>query len=109
MTTNRNVIAASAVLVVFFLLFLGMHVPFLHQSPNPKPRTKAVLNLFAKSASSPTSATKLDHAPPPDFLHESHPDQIPLSYVVDIHRSPVAESAASSDMRLPKGRSPPRC
>jgi len=109
MAINRSIINASALLVVFSLLFLGMHIPLLDNSPKPKPRTKAVLNLFAKTASTPAAATKLDNAPPAFFLYESHADQIPLGYVVDICKTPVASSPAAPSLRLPNGRSPPRC
>ena len=109
MAINRSIINASALLVVFSLLFLGMHIPLHDNSTKPKPRSKAVLNLFAKTASTTAAATKLDHSPPAFFLQEPHADQMPLCYVVAICNTPYANSPSAASLRLPNGRSPPRC
>lgn len=110
MIINRNVITASAVIVVFFLVFLGMRISLPEKAPTPKSRPRAVLNLFAKSASSTVASTKSCFAPSSDyFLHESQAHHHPLPCVVSICLSPLANHAVSADVHLPKDRSPPRC
>jgi hypothetical protein len=107
MTKNRIFITATTVVVVFFLTSLGMRLPFLEKSLKPKPRPRAVLNLFAKSASSAACATKQDFAPSLDILHESVEYHIPVSILTGIN---VTYFIAPADFHrtLPlQGRSPP--
>ncbi|MBL0225333.1 MAG: hypothetical protein IPQ16_07070 [Geobacteraceae bacterium] len=96
--------------VVFFLMFLGMRLSFLDKTSKPKPRPRAVLNLFAKSMSSSTLFQKATFAPSFDAFcgsqstPEIHRPYVPVRYIT-LQTSPVV----SPDVFLPKGRSPPAC
>lgn len=96
--------------VIFFLTFLGMRISFLDKTSKPKPRPRAVLNLFAKSMSGSTFSHKPTIAPSFDAVCvPQSPPEIRFSCATGRYITLQTSPVASPDVFLPKDRSPPRC
>jgi hypothetical protein len=109
MIRNRIFIASTTVAVVFFLTFLGMRLSFLDKSSKPKPKPRAVLNQFAKSASSTLCPTTPDLVPSVDLSLESSKINAPTFVMGEIIATNITDSNASHYILPLQGRSPPRC
>jgi hypothetical protein len=96
--------------VIFFLTFLGMRISYLDKTSKPKPRPRAVLNLFAKSMSGSTCSHKTTFPPLLDSLcvSPSTPDIDP-PYAQMRYTALQTPLLVSPDLLLPKGRAPPAC
>jgi len=109
MISNRKAIASFSLITIFFLTFLGMRITLLDNSPKPKPKPRAVLNLFAKSASTAASSTKADFAASFVCSKDTHSFPLPSPASTDIARLYGAEPASNRLVHRPQDRSPPRC
>jgi hypothetical protein len=109
MTRKSTFITATTVVVIFFLTFLGMRLPFLDKSAKSKLKPRAVANQLVKSASGINSSPK-PHVPPDfGFLHESTKHLIPPVMAPATNVTFLTSHTASSSRRSIHGRSPPTC
>ena len=96
--------------IIVFLTILGMRLPFLDKSSKVKPRPRAALNLFAKSASSASASSKNSLTPSFDTpVTSSSTSRTHPGYTLGCFESCQLIPVLSPDMILSKGRSPPLC
>lgn len=109
MTRNRVFIAATTVVVVFFLTFLGMRLSFLDKSPRPKSRPRAVITQVIKSASGISSYAKQNFAPVFDVSYKMADYQITTFILLNLFKKDFLNPSLSQYIRPLQGRSPPLC
>lgn len=108
MVNSRNVKAAAAFAVMFFLVFAGMRIALLDRSPRPKPKPRAVLNLCVKKAPAASNCSETFPVHAIDCELRSHSLCEPLRHVVASLRL-LAAHIAVPDTQTLHGRSPPSC
>lgn len=93
---------------IFFLLFLGMRLSFLDNTSKPKPRPRAVLNLFAKLPPGSLFSAKPSFNPSLDeFCVLQSSSIIPLTCTRYHYTALQVSYSVSPEALLSKGRSPP--
>lgn len=108
MVNSRNIKAAAAFAVMFFLVFAGMRIALLDRSPRPKPKPRAVLNLCVKKAASTTNCSETAPVHDIDGESHSHCGEEPLRRIFASTRLLAAHPASPENQTL-HGRSPPYC
>lgn len=109
MTRNRAYIAATTVVVVFFLTFLGMRLSFLDKSPRPKSRPRAVITQVVKSVSNTSIHAKQNFTPVFDIFHAVTVCKIPTFILSSLLENDCLNFFSSQHIRPLQGRSPPLC
>lgn len=67
MAKNLRFISVITVIAAFFLIFLGMRIPFLEKNAKPKSRPRAVIKLSSKSFYKQIASDNADNFPSADI------------------------------------------